>query len=505
MRIRHHAAGAAQRDDAMQAMSAQSRPVAAPVSRDEVEAELISSLYRRTRPLLIANIGAMTLLTIALWNSANHLYLMAWAFSLFSWTMLRFALAKLYLRQPRSIGEAKNWVYAFSVGSGVAGSLWGVSILLIISLSPEHAKLVAAFMMAALSASAIAGYTNSLIAFSAFTIPALLPFGLHMVWFEGEPSWIIAAFVIFWGLLLWSMARHLNDGFKDNVALVLGNQHLVEHLSIAKERAERANLAKTRFLGNMSHELRTPLNAVIGYSEMMKLEILGPVGNPHYADYVRHIHDRGRHLLDFVAHVFDLSQLESGSVELKETRVDVSDLFAEILATIAPIAARDRILLHAKGASDVAALFADHDKLRQALLNLLDNAVKFTAAEGRVTLTADRATDGGVILSVNDTGIGIGPDDIDRISVPFNLLESQDHLKRFKAIKHDVGQTSTGLGLPISRLLAELHGGRLEIRSTVGVGTTVGIWLPPERLVSVRGTEPLQLSKAAQPNTRAAE
>ncbi|MBK8158596.1 MAG: HAMP domain-containing histidine kinase [Rhodospirillaceae bacterium] len=482
----------------MMAQQAHCTPLTVPVTRDEVEAELISSLYKRTRPLLIANIGAMLLLAIALWDSAETAYLLGWALSLFGWTMLRFALAKLYLRQTRSVGEAKNWVYAFSVGSGVAGMLWGVSILLITSLSPEHAKLVAAFMMAALSASAIAGYTNSLIAFTAFTVPALLPFGLHIIWFDGEPSWIIAAFVIFWGLLLWSMARHLNDGFKENVALVLGNQHLIEHLSIAKERAERANLAKTRFLGNMSHELRTPLNAVLGYSEMMKLEILGPMGNPQYAEYISHIHDRGKHLLDFVAQVFDLSQLESGSVELKEERVDLDDLFAEILQDVAPAAARDRIRLHAAAIADVPALLADRDKLRQALQNLLDNAVKFTPAEGRVTLTSERAADGGLFLNVSDTGIGIAADDFERVTSPFNLLENQDHLKRLKAVKNDVGQTNTGIGLPVSRLLAELHGGRLEIQSTIGVGTTVSIWLPAERLVSVRVAE-LPQSNAPQP------
>ena len=481
-----HAVGAAERVDVITAQQAKSTSLAAPVTRDEVEAELISSLYKRTRPLLIANIGAMLLLTIALWNSAQPIYLLGWAFSLFCWTMLRFALARLYLRRPRSVGEAKNWVYAFSVGSGVAGTLWGISILLITSLSPEHAKLVAAFMMAALSASAIAGNTNSLIAFAAFTVPALLPFGLHMIWFDGEPSWIIAAFVIFWGLLLWSMARHLNDGFKDNVALALGNEHLIEHLSIAKERAERANLAKTRFLGNMSHELRTPLNAVLGYSEMMKLEILGPVGNPQYAEYISHIHDRGKHLLNFVAQVFDLSQLESGYVELKEERVDLAELFADILQDVAPAAAHDRIRLHAAAITDVPALVADRDKLRQALHNLLDNAVKFTPPDGRVTLTSERAADGGLCLSVSDTGIGIAAEDFDRVTAPFNLLENQDHLKRLKAAKNDIGQTNTGLGLPVSRLLTELHGGRLTIRSTVGVGTTISLWLPAERMVSVR-------------------
>lgn len=454
----------------------------APVTRDEVEAELISSLYKRTSPLLLANIGALSLLTMALWTSANTFHLLGWAISLFSWTMLRFALAKLYLRRPRPVGEAKYWVYAFSVGSGVAGILWGTSILLIVSLSPEHAKLVAAFMMAALSASAIAGYTNSLIAFGAFTIPALSPFGIHMIWFDGEPSWIIASFVVFWGLLLWSMARHLNHGFKDNVALVLGNLRLIDHLSLARDRAELANRAKTSFLGNMSHELRTPLNAVIGYAEMMKLQMLGPIGNPQYTDYVSHIHDRGQHLLTFITQVLELSQLESGAIDLEEKPIDVTKLVTEAVENIIPVANADHIAFGAIITTDMPPLRCDEARLHQVLRHLLSNAVKFTPEKGEVTLAAERADDGGLLLVIRDTGIGMAANDIERVLTPFQHLENQDHLKRRAALKNDVGQTNTGLGLPISRLLTELHGGRLNIESQPGAGTTVTVWLPPERL-----------------------
>ncbi|WP_374372324.1 sensor histidine kinase [Dongia sp.] len=456
----------------------------AKVTKSEIEAELISSLYRRTRPLLIANLGAMFLLTISLWTSADHFHLLLWAGTLFGWTMLRFALAKLYLSRPRSVGEARYWVYAFATGSGVAGMLWGSSVLLITSMGPDHSRLVAAFMMAALSASAIAGYTNSLIAFAAFTIPALAPFGINLIWFEGEPSWLIGAFVVFWGLLLWSMARHLNDGFRDNVALLLGNENLIKNLSIAKDRAEMANRAKTRFLGNMSHELRTPLNTVIGYSEMMKLQVLGPVGNPQYQEYVGHIHDRGRHLLNFVTQVFDLSQLEAGDIELTEETVDITKLVVEAVEEIIPAALADEILVNADVATDLPPLHGDYGKLRQVLGNLLANAVKFTTAGNRVVVSAERGIDGGLAISVSDSGIGMSKTEIDRVTIPFHRLESQDHLKRMTALKNDTGQTSTGLGLPISKLLLELHGGRLHVASSLGVGTTVTMLLPPDRLLT---------------------
>lgn len=471
----------------------------AKVARNEIEAELISSLYKLTRPLLIANLGAMFLLTISLWASADHFYLLLWAGTLFGWTMLRFALAKLYLSRPRCVGEAKQWVYAFATGSGVAGMLWGSSVLLITSMGPDHGRLVAAFMMAALSASAIAGYTNSLIAFVAFTVPALSPFGINLIWFEGEPSWLIGAFVIFWGLLLWSMARHLNQGFRDNVALLLGNENLIKHLSIAKDRAEMANRAKTRFLGNMSHELRTPLNAVIGYSEMMKLQVLGPIGNPQYQEYVGHIHDRGQHLLNFVTQVFDLSQLEAGDIELTEETVDITKLVIETVEDIIPAALADEIVVNADVATDLPPLRGDYDKLRQVLGNLLANAVKFTTAGNRVVVSAERSVDGGLAISVSDGGIGMSKAEIDRVTIPFHRLESQDYLKRMTVLKNDTGQTSTGLGLPISKLLLELHGGRLHIASTIGVGTTVTMLLPPSRLLTEDNQLAQALDRARQP------
>ena len=455
----------------------------AQVTRDEVEAELISSLYKRTRPLLIANVGAMALLTISLWTSAAHPYLLLWAGTLFGWTMLRFALAKLYLARPRSVGEAKQWVYAFSVGSGVAGMLWGSSVFLIAAMGPDHGRLVAAFMMAALSASAIAGYTNSLIAFGAFTLPALAPFGVNLIWFDGDPSWIIGAFVVFWGWLLWSMAKHLNEGFKENVALLLGNQNLIEHLSVARDRAEMANRAKTRFLGNMSHELHTPLNAVIGYSDMIRLEVLGPIGNPQYADYVDHIHDRGQHLLSFVTQVFELSQLEAGDVTLDESRIDVTKLAIEAIEEVIPAALADEIVVNAEVETGLPPLLGDYDRLRQVLRNLLANAVKYTTAGNRVVVGANRTADGGLAISVGDGGIGMSASDIDRVTIPFHRLESQDHLMRLTALKNDTGQTATGLGLPIAKLLIDLHGGRLDIHSEVGIGTTVTLFLPASRML----------------------
>ena len=458
-----------------------------------IDSELIGGLYRRTKPLLIANLGALSLLTIALWPTADRVHLLSWAVGLAGWTMLRFALARLYLSQERAVEEVWRWTLAFAVGSGVAGSLWGSSIFLIGGLQADSAKLVTAFVMAALSAAAIAGYTNSLIAFVAFIAPALLPYAARLIWFDGTPSPMIGAFVVFWGWLLWSMARHLNDGFKEGVALTLQNRSLVDRLTKARDRAEAASLAKTRFLANMSHELRTPLNAIIGYSELMATRTLGPIGNPKYEPYAQHILDSGTHLLHVVNQVLDVSKLEAGKIDLTEDTIDVAEMLAGAAAFVGPAATHDQIAVRIELPPDLPHLRGDATKLRQAVLNLLSNAVKFTPAGGKVEIGATRTAAKGLAIMIVDTGVGIPPEDVERVTVPFAQLENKEHMKRLRALKNDVGRTSTGLGLPLAKMLAELHRGRLTLESQLGKGTTAWLEFPCDRVIErspiARGAE----------------
>jgi len=459
------------------------------VSSAEIDSVLIAGLYRRTKPLLIANLGALSLLGLSLLNSAQTLHIVLWACTLAGWTMVRFGLAKAFLRRPRHNSEARLWTYTFAIGSGIAGSLWGSSLFLIESLEPESARLVTAFLMAALSAAAIAGYTNSMLAFAAFVVPSLLPFGARLTWLDGSFHPLIAAFVIFWAWLLWSMARHLNDGFKDSIALVLHNQNLAKRLSRAKDVAEAASLAKTRFLANMSHELRTPLNAIVGYSEVMANRMLGPIGNPNYESYSRNILDSGQHLLGMIEKVLDVSSIEAGKFHLSDDLIDVDELVDSALRHVRAAAQDDDIALNAAVARDLPYIRGDAIKMRQVLLNLLSNAVKFTPPKGEVTVSADRMPDGGIALVIADTGIGIAQEDLDRVLTPFRQLEDQDHLKRSREANGQGGHTNAGLGLPLAKLLTELHGGDFLLESRPNAGTKVTVTLPSER-VTPRPTVP---------------
>jgi len=244
-------------------------------------------------------------------------------------------------------------------------------------------------------------------------------------------------------------------------------------LRAAKEMAEMASRAKTEFLANMSHELRTPLNAIIGFAEVMHMELLGPIGNQQYHGYVGDIHDSARHLLGLINDILDVAKIEAGRVELSESTVDVKGIFDAVARLIRERALRAEVRLEMAVAANLPPLLADERKLKQILINLLSNSVKFTPAGGAIRLVAkpDLAT-GDLVITVADTGIGIADVDVDRVMEPFGQVDN------FINRKH----RGTVLGLPQSMGLVELHGGSFRLESTPGAGTTVTIRIPARRL-----------------------
>jgi signal transduction histidine kinase len=242
----------------------------------------------------------------------------------------------------------------------------------------------------------------------------------------------------------------------------------------AKEVAELANRTKTDFLANMSHELRTPLNAVIGFSEIIHKQMFGPIGSERYREYARDIYESGTHLLNLINDILDVSKAEAGKIELHEEIVKIDRVIDASVRLIQERARDANLELTMPETSSLPAVRADERRLKQVLLNLLSNAVKFTPAGGRVAIAANTTADQGFSLQVSDTGIGIAEADIAKVLSPFGQVDSK------LARKYE----GTGLGLSLSKALVELHGGELTIDSTVGVGTTVTVTLPPERVVA---------------------
>jgi PAS domain S-box-containing protein len=243
-------------------------------------------------------------------------------------------------------------------------------------------------------------------------------------------------------------------------------------LRAAKEAAEIANRAKSEFLANMSHELRTPLNAVIGFAEVLEAETFGAIGarNREYASY---IHESGTHLLEIISEILDVSKAEAGMIELDEQDVALSEVVAGSFRLVESKAGASGLELVNALPPGLPTVRGDSRRLKQVTLNLLSNAIKFTAPGGTVTARSAHEADGGLRLEIADTGIGIAERDLERVFEPFSQADSG------LARKHE----GTGLGLPLTRALVELHGGALWLDSTPGRGTVAHVRLPAERVL----------------------
>jgi two-component system cell cycle sensor histidine kinase PleC len=248
----------------------------------------------------------------------------------------------------------------------------------------------------------------------------------------------------------------------------------------ARSRAETANSAKSRFLATMSHELRTPLNAILGFSEVMKAEMFGPIENPKYREYAENILDSGKHLLHLINEILDLTRIESGRYELHEEPLRLVDVIDECHRLLKLRADGKGIEVVEEADPDLPVVWADQRAMRQICLNLMSNALKFTPKGGHVTLAVGQMPDGGQFLSVRDTGPGIPADEIPKVLQAFGQ----------GTLAHQTAEGGAGLGLAIVQNLIELHGGSLVLQSELRKGTEAKVVLPGYRVL--RAMVPLQ-------------
>ncbi len=262
-------------------------------------------------------------------------------------------------------------------------------------------------------------------------------------------------------------------GYRGAARDVTGIKKAEQELKAAKEQAEIAGRAKSDLIANMSHELRTPLNAIIGFSSTMKEETFGPIDNEKYREYLEFIDHSGKHLLELINDILDVSAIEAGALELHEEKIVPAKIVEGSLNLIRPRADEGKVTLSSTVTIDLPLIFVDERRVKQVLLNLLSNAVKFTPEGGEVSISANENIDGTFSFHVADSGIGMDPKELRTALSTFGQVDSG--LDR----KHE----GTGLGLPLTRGLMDLHGGSMDVKSAKGQGTMITVTFPSDRVL----------------------
>jgi signal transduction histidine kinase len=361
----------------------------------------------------------------------------------------------------------------------LAASLFvsGFSIILMTAVSepPGNAEYYAGLIIVVI-------YGSSLISlrFINAAIVALVLFAIYQivsVWINPLPPLTLLSNDFFLGLsvavgIFSSYVQEL-QARKDFISTEM-LQHEKEKTNALLTEATAASKAKSDFLAVMSHELRTPLNAILGFSEIMQLRMFGPIGSDRYAAYVDDIHFTAKHLLNIITDVLDFSKAEVGRLTVKEEEVDVTQVLEQCLRLLRERAAEFGLRMSLETTGPQVLLRADVTLIKQLFINLVGNAIKFTQPGGEIRARIEHGPDGGCLVKLTDTGIGIAETDIERVFEPFYQVETVLVRKR----------GGTGLGLPLSRKIMQLHGGSLTLESNLGVGTTVTLAFPASRVMS---------------------
>ncbi|MBT5048213.1 MAG: hybrid sensor histidine kinase/response regulator [Rhodospirillaceae bacterium] len=272
------------------------------------------------------------------------------------------------------------------------------------------------------------------------------------------------------------------------VRFVLRTKRLEQDLRAATEVAERASEAKSALLATMGHELRTPLNAIIGFSDMMRQSACGPLGSPQYEEFVGHMYDSGMRLSNAINAILEIVSCEAGTIELDQQEIGVAGLVESVVARLESDASDRGIRIVNDIVDTGVCIDGDEARLRDALYNLVSNAVKFTETGGTVTVTATLSESGELVLAIADTGIGITAEDLPRVMKPFEQADSSLS-RQYEGL---------GLGIPLAIAVAQMHGGNIDYESDLGRGTTVRTTLPAQRITISDGTVP---ARRAQQNT----
>lgn len=387
-------------------------------------------------------------------------------------------MATAYQYYDDNEGDADSWLQCFVMVQAFGSVAWGLLPWLCWENGNGLNHLFLAACVMAVIAGLVVARGSNMRMYIANLLPLSLMTAVRFLLGDTITDIVMGGLAPFVAFQMWYTGRPLVLRMADDARLRFKVEDLARELEETRDEAlrkrfeaETANASKTAFLANMSHELRTPLNAILGFSEIIAQECFGPVGSERYRDYASDIHASGAHLLSLINDLLDVAKIEAGRMDIAPHALDAARTFDVALKLIGTKAReKDQSLVIAVD-ENAPCLYADERALKQILINLVSNAVKFTPLGGRIEVIGGRAANGDFLITVRDNGPGIPREKIDNIFQPFNQVDN----------RFDRQAGGTGLGLSLVRGLAELHGGRAWIESEVGRGCSAFVTLPVEK------------------------
>ncbi len=405
---------------------------------------------------------------------------------------------KRFADTPKAEIDVNWWRQTLTAAEALYGVAWAGIVLVGLNPTEPSAHIFVFASLIVVSTLRLLFASTMMPIVYAGTVPMMLALVLRFATLNEPFYWAMASMAVGIHVYFVFLAKGLNATVVAMLELRAEKDGLIAELEEAKaisdearRRAEAANLAKSRFLANMSHELRTPLNAILGFSEVMKSELMGPMHSKTYLEYAGNVHDSGKHLLQVINEILDLSRIEAGRHELYEEPVSLVDVADECHRLLKLRAEGKSLRIVEEFEEGLPQLWADERALRQICLNLVGNALKFTPPGGLITIKVAMNAAGEEVLSIKDTGPGIPKEELPRVMQAFGQGSLAQH----------TAEGGTGLGLPIVKSLVELHGGTFELRSELREGTEAIVTLPKQRVLLPMGrlaTEPAR-QRSAEP------
>ena len=372
-----------------------------------VELALLRELYGPRKPLLAGNLCGAALLAAVLWDSGIRSDLIVWALLIAGVTLMRYGLVRRFNALRPGVDGINFWTWAYAAGAFAGGMLWGASVGLFPLPGAESHDQTYVLIIAGLCAAALSGYAVCPVVFTAFLVPATLPFGWYLFHLGGQFKPTSAAMFFLWLATMVVVARWRSRRIAETIGAEGAAADRVARDEVERESAERAGVERARVVAQLSHELRTPLNAIVGFSEAIKHGVFGPIGNPRYSAYADNIHDSGRHLLAVIERALADRALGSEMPPMEENDVDLREIAAEASSLFEARARQCSVELVLAVEEPAPSIRGNATKLKQVLINLLSNAVKFTPPGGRVVLEISTPPGEGVVLRVSDNGVGM--------------------------------------------------------------------------------------------------